>query len=619
MSTPIRIACAPSAKGQFVQLALMPKGTPELLVGDRAWVRLLRNGPDSQLHVIEAWGESPAIVSGELVVVPGEEDLAQVLFPGMEDFLNGCLHATFDQPGGTPGVGGHGSCSAGERIAMTFQTSRVKLELEAFVAWRAPWAHVSVAGMRLEDTADELVVSVHIPGWTSINVPIGLIGQVTQCTAIVHAPRVTGEVEEVWRAHNNAELFRRHAIAAQWRGDFLGWPITESPWTVEQARTMAPALRAQPNPNQTGIHGFYSVSLAPLLWCQDGVCRENLDVIIDVAGQWLDRQATWLLRDGTALAPWPVRSRLTVHNSKPWIDDRSDPYDDLGYGKPRGSHWTADALIEHDDQHENCELLAVAARATLGPAFRLAAHAKLAALTYQRAWVGHLDGSWPMPPQGRTAARPGLALLALAGLSDDAHAIAHRVSETWIGAMLRGIQSRRIPRAMPVQVAGTQPGPLFAGYEEGLVGLFALRQWRMFGDARALEVAYLCGRTVATTIYWFLEAGQTRLAAGYEIAFRGDGRPQMPSEGGIVLAGRDLATWSVGGLNALMAARVAMQWAGIAGEADDQTWIEIASRAREELTSDLALDSPAQAIVRVNQTLWRARVDQLATREELAA
>lgn len=626
MTETTRIHVAAPARGQFVQLALMPRGTPPLLIAARAWVRLLRGpiehdhgGVDSQLHAIEAWGESTAIADGVLTVSEGALDIAPASLPGMDALYDGVLRSVVHVDSVVHGVTDRHdeSRAAGWMHRRTWITDRVRIDLRAFAPWRAPWERVSIAAERLEDTASTLIVDVVLPGVGTISIPVGLIGQVAHRAETFHLPRVAGEPEELRLAHENAAAFEHYALAETWRGDCLGWPITASPWTVEQARSLAPVLLSTvQNPNETGIKPFYAISLAPLLWCRDGVCRSNLDVIVKAAEQWLDRQATWFVRDGSEIAAWPARPALTMHNSKPWIDDRQDQYDDLGYGKARGTHWTQDAIGEHDNQHENAEALAIAARATIDPAFEIAARAKLVAITYDRAWCGHLDGSWAMPPQGRTAARPGLAMLALGGIDDGTLAIAQRVTGVWVDAMLRGIRSRGIPRARPVQVAGAQPGPLIVPYEEGLIGSWASRAWRMFGSAAALEVAFLYGRTSATGVYWDATGA---ISVGYEVPLRSDGVPWQPRDGGVVIGGVDLATWLVAGLNAFLSARVAMHAAGIAGEADDPTWVEIAMRARRELTSDLALDRPVQALVRVCQTLWRADIAQLATRSEVPA
>lgn len=618
MTTTIRIACVAPPRGQFVQLAWMPRSTPPFLTSDRAWVRRIREMPDSSLYAIEAWGESTSIAPGgqSLAVEPADPmtDVPPLTWPTIEAIRPAFIAATAslgDPVWHSGKVTEDRTDAAGWWVRKLIITPRCRVDALLFVPFRAPWGYVSISASRLEDTTDDLAVAIDIPGWDRISVAVPLIGAVGRAQKLIRAPAtLTPDPEEVAFAKANASAFLSHAIAEHWTGDFMGWPVIASPFTVEQARERAPALRAQPNPNQTGIHGWYAVTLAPLIWCRDGVCRDAFETVLDIAQQWLDRPATWLTQQGDEIESWPARPALTMHHSKPWIDSRSDPYDDLGHGKGRGSSWTVGEWVGHDNMHEGCELLAVAAMATIDPAFAVAARAKIAALTYDRSWVGYLDGSWSMPPQGRTAARPWLALLALAGLSEQARETAERVSEVWSDAMLRGIRSRNIPRAMPAQVGALlRDGLHFEGYEEGLIALAALRRWRMFGDARDLEISYLCGRTVATTIYWQPDGS---IGVGYVIPFRGDGVPTTPSDG-VIIAARDLATWSVGGLNAFLAARVAMHALGIAGEADDATWIEIALRARRELTRDLALDSHAQSIVRVNQTLWDVGLEALVT------
>lgn len=619
MSETIDIRIAAPQRGQFIQLALMPLGTPELLVGDRAWMRRLRSHQDSQLHLIEAWGES-----NDLRRLPGKPheavltlfdrsavtDLTGVRLPGMEvvaerlrgmavpKFAGDELHIERQHSQVLP---------TGELVEHLWIGKRVRVGARILMPWRAPWAAWSVEVERLEDSHDDLVGEINL-GSTPVQLCADLIGGVTRWEGIVTMPVAAGEPQEIEIARHNGRYFEHVAVAATWAGDFMGWPVTASPWTVEQALALAPAMAPPANPNQAGVRGFYGANLAPLIWCSDGVCRENVDAILGLSRHWLERQATWFTRDGKELEPWPARPRLTFDNSKPWIDGRSDPYDDLGYDKPRGSAWTGDDELEHDLLHEHAEILALAARCSWAIGIDTAARAKLVALTYTRQWVGAFDGSWG-PPFGRGAARTGLALLALAGLSQEAFTTARRVWRQWRDRTLAEIRSRRIPRALPAQVGSLQPGQIFTAYEEGLLALCALRAWRLFGDGEDLELAYLVGRHVATTIYWFDGRG---VAAGYEIVFKGDGTPRLPSEGLVLLAGTHLRTWSVAGLTAFLAARLAMSARGIPGEAEDELWVEVATRGRHDLTARLSLESPAECLAQVMQTLWRADLAALA-------
>ncbi len=592
MSEAIVIRIAAPKRGQFVQLALMPLGTPDLLVGDRAWVRLVRVMPTSQLHMIEAWGESESIErlfpsrtakgcdEARLKLEKGEEDLALAMIP---EVANDAL------------MRGAAVAPWGAEAQSREWGKGVLIATSAIAPARAPWILETRCVANLREGQQ---------GYQQAGLKLGAIGSIAAAQWVSYP--LQSDDAETRQAMRNAQAFEHYGIAETWRGDFMGWPVTSSPWRADECVGLAVHLAPPENPNQPGVRGFYATSLAKLIWASDGVAREALDIIVrEVAPQWLRRQAHWWWADGAFLLPYPRERDLTMHKGKPWIDDRSDPYCDLGHNKSRGTQWEDDELVEHDHQHEHGEILALAAMVTMHPAFALAARAKAVGLTYERSWVGALDGSWQVP-FGRGAARTHDALLALAHVSSDNWQTARDATERWMQAELSAILARRIPRSRPAQIASLQPGNIWTGYEEGLLALTALRRWRMFGDPDALEVAYRCGRHVATSCYRTPEGSW---ATGYEIEFRGDGRPRLLTEGGIVVAKPPLATWSVAGLNAYMAAAAALA----RPEPQESLWLEIAAAARQSLT-ELLHDSPAEQLAQVQMTLWSEDIAALATR-----
>jgi len=144
----------------------------------------------------------------------------------------------------------------------------------------------------------------------------------------------------------------------------------------------------------------------------------------------------------------------------------------------------------------------------------------------------------------------------------------------------------------------------FAGYEQGLCALGSLMVWRITGHLNALEVAYRLGRLIATTIFIDGAFPNETIDVGLFVHFRGDGTVQQRGQGLIEFAGDTLRIWSIAGLNAYLGAWEAMRTLGIAGEAIDTQWLAHARRAREILTGFPLINSGAETLPAVSQTLW---------------
>jgi hypothetical protein len=697
----VRILVDAPVSGQFIQRVAMPLGTPDVLVGDQAYVRRWATLPGSQVHVVEAWGESSAISAGVLTVAPGP-DVVALPHASMVALPAACAEATCTLEGLTitRTVVGSSTTAIGRVITLRFVSSRWRVDVEIVAHWRSPWALVDGAVRCRYVTADGYSTRglLTIPGYGTFAIDGTVLGVVVAFRGIARSqlpgdvavpmpapgapvdyppsqPRPRPEpprqfeppddpddpelyssrmvssgrmrsqtiragnvsrsstyrgggaehlVESltasapqdpgVMEALDNAERIYSRALPETWTSDWLNMPGFDSPFTRQRAGEISHALSPRIDPNAPGSDGCFGCTTYPILWCSDGARRETADDIGRVVAPWLARRASWLGDDGETIVEFPARSVnpnrspfLTCNDGLPWI--QSNPIDALGTGLTVGQSWPRDAgrLEGHDAQHEAAATLASDVALHYSLASRITARAKASQISYDRGYVVALTENPTWLPFGRGGARPLMALCNLAAVDWTARSIVQTTGVAWVNEHYRQMLARGIPRSLPCHV-GALGFPTWTAYEEGLLGQAALAVWRITGNLTALELAYRCGRHVATTVF----ITGTAIECGYEVTWLGTGSPTPRSQ--MSVAGNSLRIWTIGGLNTLLGAKAAMTTLGIAGEATDSTWTAQATAARALLTGFALNENAGEQLAAVNQTLWNVSPSALGRR-----
>lgn len=631
-----RIHCASVGRGQFLQPCALPLGTPDVLRGTqgrKAWWRVHRDTPTGRVGYLEAWGED--VDSDSTVTLEPGEDIERVLLPEVLEMLKmiqeGSSH--LDLVGaGSFAIDGASWLAAplqtGASLSTVWVNAGVRVDIEVLAFWRSPYVLIMLGVSRLSGaTYGRSPAGKFWVHGSEGSVPFsdGLVG--TQGGGFGHlVPNQLLLNPEVDHAIANHWTLERPALVDSWTTDFCGVPTPSPIWSLVEAERYAGALTPRPDPDQPGVDGSYGASVASVLWTRQGACVASLPKLVAAADAYCGRQDSWVLADGREVPPWPARRNLSVDEGQPWLglsggNDRNDPRDDLGYDLPRGSEWPhpANGVLPADKQHESIAPLVAAALLTNNLRYRLVARRKAVVQGgYERSWWATLHPQEPADwtPHGRGCARPSLMMALASSIDAETFAICAPIARRRYDHLAHKFRGQGIPLSMPSILPSYPPQRLAQGYEEGLNAQAALLWWRLTRHPSMLACAHRYGRFTATTAFAVsAPLRDTYWGTYYVSPVHPDGTPTAMHEPDVQLSvGRWLTKWHVGGLNAYLAALVAMNEAGMRVEDDEPLWASVAQAAAAFL-EQMQVDGggPEEHAAAANQGLFGVPITSLAT------
>lgn len=497
----------PLMPGMHFRILALPGNVPDTIVNDRLWWRAFRTSSykDVKLGILEVHSSTTNRKGSRVEISPVTgTDLVPVLHPSMKAAVDAGITVDIHDINGLTVLAWPLSnwlaTAVGfeKRIQTTCVIDNVKcrVEIMARIPWRAPFMTLETAITPLDGTRSIHPTTTTVRGFNIVdsdhsNLNLIGIGQL-DWSDLVCVPEVVTEDAETTYAINNATI--HPAIVKEWKyPSFL-----RIPKEFMNALYGKGNLAVLPkNPDDPGAHAEYGITSFPFLF-GDGSDPKSLRKLLSAANSWCNAQNTWYRADGQAVPLYSMTGNLTFEEGYPWIDNRSDPYDDLGYQMPRGSQWYVD--LDHqpaDSEHVSMAPLATAIALAGKLRHRIVGQSQLRILPYTRAYHVTLtepNNDWT--PGGRRGARPGLALfnLALAFESCGEVDTAIRTCELWCDVHRRSILKKKRAVDKPQQFSGYPVGDVLTGYENGILAMFGMLIHRLTKNENALFVALYEGR-----------------------------------------------------------------------------------------------------------------------------
>lgn len=617
-----KLHISPPSVGYFTQGVLMPLGTPASLAGDRLWWRAHRVTPTGIYGYVSGWGESGSVSGNVATLSAGDApsiEIHKAIAPIVQRIAGTKVTIKNSQTVASAWITEQrktGLVMSSNVIIGTQLVGTHRVDFELFIPTLAPFALFMASSAAIALTPDGYndSATIEVPefgrgGDLPTKLFCGVPGQRGRVAVVLRPNGWVPATPEERLAQMNANAILRHGLPEAWTGDFCGLPVTKT-WSALGATRLSHNIEPRLSPDDPGADPSYGYSVASLLWGTDRPAVDSLTGICRAADAYLDRQDSWVRAgSGEALDAAPIRAALYHADGYPLIPTRNDPYDDLGFGVPRGGRWptTQSGRKPADKEHETGAALAAAAVLTNDLGYRLAARDKCRMLTYHYNFKSASEGQLDYTPSGRGSGRP-LALLSILGTVDeDSKAVAADATRRWCKLILDAMNRRGVPRSMPVHYVGLNDGQI-AGYEEATVAMGALICFRQTGSRTALEVAYRSGRTCATTMH-FVDG---KWQAAYWFVPNTDGSPRTLEQGGVTFAGPDMQSWSAQGLNVFLAACWRMAFLRVPLERDDMLWIQVAIQAREALLAHMP-EKAVEVNAAFNQHLGRVDLIALST------
>lgn len=629
-----RIRVAPPPSGMYLRPCVMPIGTPDVLVSTaerspypRAAWRSLLEMPEGRFGVLEGWGESdvrdePAAddpAARILTMAAASEDIHDIepvshpLFD-LQTVRDHLSRATVD---GNHLEWGHGVRHAGHYFESGALTDHIRVDLEVFSLWRAPYLVLQVCATRRSVGDPAATCVLRIPGFDEVTIRVGVVGQTTDMVVIL--TRTDQPVSDAFSLQAMAEQNRYETSSAALHEDttyFCGAPVGRI-WNAPTALVLSRNVTPRMDPDNPGADGSYGLTCASVIWSKTGAVLGSVAGLLVAAAAYCDRQDGWILASGEEVDPWPARPNLTFDEGYPWKglswqNDANDPRDTLGYPIERDSNWppTASGRLPADAEHVTGAPLAAAAMLTGRLGLRILCRRQGVMLSYERAFAVTLapNSRSDWTPSGRHCARPMKTIAAHASVDRRVrYEVADRVvSRKWLPHVRRKQESHGLPKSCPCVIGAIPSGGIVTPYEEVMIAEAALAIYRITRSLDALVVARVQGRYAASKCMLIQQPGQTvgSWHAFYQAPWKADGALTFVGEPGTAIADQWLNRW-MGALVSYVAACMGLAAGGNQDQLDDTDgfWLQVASRAIAAFSVPLNETQPNEMNAWANQAL----------------
>lgn len=547
--------------GMHYRILTLPGSVPDVLVGDKCYWRAFQTNARKtfKIGLLEVHSTSSNYTDGVIHISETTgPDLSRELHPAMMSAIQGGVSVTLiDQ---TTMKVEFISMAAG--LFGSFKTVRniegvnVRYEGRIIIPWRAPYMFYEIVGTPLDARDFHTIYLPTVNGFVvehDDDSPVyacGIAQQVWSDAVLI--PKNLTEDLETTRAVWNSRV--TPLMVSEWKDrKFMGY----RPIALDKLYGKGNLIALPSDPDQPGAHGEYGVTAYPFLFDapwnigpnRQTPDRSAISSLMIGANTYCDAQYSWFKADGK-YAPWwsmSSSSKLTFEEGYPWIDNRSDPYDDLGYNMERGSHFYVD--LNHqpaDSEHISLAGLCTAYMMTGKLRYQIIVEAQARILPYTRAYqVTLTDPRSDWTPGGRRGARPWLAIYNLANvcMSPDLYEMLQSVSEAWAGVHARSIRKKNIPLNMPQIFSGGPVGNVLTSFENGQLAFAAMTAYVWHGGNDALFVALIEGRCCCSQLHFIDDQWQS----AYNTPITGDG--SLPTSG-ITYASSWLKRWVMAGITA---------------------------------------------------------------------